>query len=351
MGNIKVLGIDLAKNVFQLHGMDESGKCVLRKRLARAKFIEFMARLPVCVIGLEACGGSHYWARYLKRLGHEVRMMSPQFVKPYVKSNKNDRNDAQGIAEACTRGHMRFVAVKTVEQQDVLMLHRSRELAIKQRTAQANQIRGMLNEYGVILAKGINHIKEVPTLLEEHPDKLTVIARELITHLYEQFKHYDSLVKKYDAWIENLSKDDTMWQELQKIPGVGPLIASAAMATIGDAKVFKNGRELSAYLGLVPKQHSSGEKIRLGGMSKRGDGYMRKLLIQGARNIVMTCERKKDKLSGWVAKQKQRSGFNKAAVALANKNARTIWAMLATGECYRQPKVDSIELDEVICSV
>ena len=337
MKNIKVLGIDLAKNVFQIHGTDAKGKCVLRKRLTRAKFKEFIINLPHCIIGIEACGGAHYWARWFKQNGHEVRMMSPQFVKPYVKSNKNDRNDSEAIAEACTRPRMKFVPIKTVEQQDILMIHRARELAIKQRTAQANQIRGILNEYGVIMAKGINKLNQLIQVIEKNTEKLTPIAIDLIKQLYGQFKVFDGQVTQYDNQLKKLANQNVLCKELQKMQGVGPLIASAMVATIGDAKAFENGREVAAWLGLTPKQYSSGDKIVLGGISKRGDRYMRKMLVQGARTVVKVCEAKKDKLSCWVASKKQRGGFNKAAVALANKNARMIWAIMASGECYRQP--------------
>ena len=338
MKNIKVLGIDLAKNVFQIHGADFKGKCVLRKRLSRTKLIEFVANLTPCVIGIEACGGAHYWARLFKQNGHEVRMMSPQFVKPYVKSNKNDRNDSEAIAEACTRPTMRFVPIKTTDQQDILVIHRARELSIKNRTALANQIRGMLNEYGVIIPQGLSKIRRLAEVIDMNKDKLSAILMGLMTQLHEQFQAQDVQVKKYDHQLEELAKHNSICREVKKMAGVGPLIASAIVATIGDATVFKSGREVSAWLGLTPKQHSSGEKIALGGISKRGDRYMRKLLIQGARTAVKVCDSKKDKLNLWVANKKQRCGFNKAAVALANKNARMIWAIMATGECYRQPK-------------
>jgi transposase len=338
MKNIKVLGIDLAKNVFQIHGTDAKGKCVLRKRLTRTKLMEYVANLSPMIIGIEACGGAHYWARYFKQCGHEVRMMSPQFVKPYVKSNKSDRNDSEAIAEACTRPSMRFVPIKSMEQQDILALHRARELSVKNRTAVSNQIRGLLNEYGITIPQGLSKIRRLTEILETNRDYLSVIVMELITYLHEQFKVCDVQVKKYDRQLEQLAKQSAICNEIQKMPGVGPITATAIVATIGDATVFKNGREVSAWLGLVPRQHSSGEKILLGGISKRGDRYMRKLLIQGARTAVKVCENKTDKLSYWVAKKKQRCGYNKAAVALANKNARMIWAMMATGECYRQPK-------------
>ena len=338
MKNIKVLGIDLAKNVFQLHGTDAKGKCVLRKRLNRANLMEFIANLSPCVIGIEACGGSHYWGRHFKKQGHEVRMMSPHFVKPYVKSNKNDRNDSEAIAEACMRPNMRFVPIKTTDQQDILAIHKARELAIKGRTAQGNQIRGLLNEYGVIIPQGISKLKKLPEIIEINQKQLTPMMIGLIIDLYDLFKVYDAQVKKYDRQLEAQAEQNTVCQEVQKIAGIGPITASAIVATIGDAKAFKNGREVSAWLGLVPKQYSSGEKIVLGGISKRGDRYMRKLMIQGARTAVKVCDKKTDKLSCWVSRKKQRAGFNKAAVALANKNTRMIWAIMATGECYRQPR-------------
>ena len=336
MKNIKVLGIDLAKNVFQIHGADAKGKRVLSKRLSREKLIEFMANLSPCLVGIEACTGAHYWARLFGSMGHTVKMMAPQFVKPYVRSNKNDRNDARGIAEAVTRPDMKFVPIKKVEQQDVLLSHRARELVIKQKTAQANQIRGLLAEYGVIIPKGINHITNMVTILENNKDKLTIKAHQIFMRLYKQFKVYVKQIDAYDKEIEQMTAKDPMCREIMKIEGVGPLTASAVVATIGDAKLFKNGREVSAWLGLVPKQHSSGNTIRLSGITKRGDRYVRKLLINGGRTIVKNCEHKQDKRSIWVADKKHRSGYNKAAVAVANKNARIIWAILASGECYRK---------------
>lgn len=339
MKNIKVLGIDLAKNVFQIHGTDAKGKCVLKKRVSRDGLPAFIAMLPSCLIGIEASGGAHYWARLFSSMGHTVKMMAPQFVKPYVKSNKNDRNDAGGIAEAVTRPDMRFVPIKQIEQQDMLLSHRARELAIKQRTAQSNQLRGLLSEYGVIIPAGIRYIKNMIQILEDNQDKLTSKSREIFVRLYEQFKVYDAQVAMYDKEIETIAKQDVRCKEIMKIEGIGPLTASAAVATIGDAKLFKNGRELSAWLGLVPRQHSSGNKIRLSGISKRGDRYVRTLFVHGARSVVKRCETKTDKRSMWIADKKHRSGYNKASVALANKNARIVWAILATGECYRQSSV------------
>jgi transposase len=232
---------------------------------------------------------------------------------------------------------MKFVAIKTVDQQAILALHRARELFVKQRTAQANQIRGSLQEFGVVIPKGISNIQKLPEILEENQDKLSVAVVALFSDLYTHFKLLDKKVEGFDSQIEKQAKQDPVCSAVMELPGVGPLIASAAVATIGDAKLFKNGREVSAFLGLVPKQRSSGETTRLLGITKRGDRYLRKILIQGARNIVTRCDTKTDGLSVWVADKKQRRGYNKAAVALANKNARIIWALMATGEAYRGP--------------
>ena len=335
MKNITVLGIDLAKNVFQLHGTDPKGKCILKKRLGRESLIEFMAQLPSCLVGIEACGGAHYWARTFQSMGHIVKIMAPQFVKPYVKSNKNDQNDAAGINEAVSRPTMKFVPIKQIEQQDILLMHRCRELLIKQRTALSNQIRGLLAEYGVVIPQGMNQIKILPEILDSNKEKLSTRARCIFTRLHEQFKTLQEQICVYDKEIEQHAHEDVRCKEIQKLNGIGPITASAIVATIGDPNVFKNGREVSAWLGLVPKQHSSGNKVHMGGISKRGDCYVRTLLIHGGRSFVNVCEKKTDKLSLWVADKKHRCGYNKAAVALANKNARIIWAMLATGEAYR----------------
>jgi transposase len=336
MKNIKVLGIDLAKNVFQLHGTNLKGKRVLGKRLSREKLVEFVANIPPCLIGIEACMGAHYWARTFEKMGHIVKIMSPQFVKPYVMANKNDRNDARGIAEAVTRPNMKFVPIKKIEQQDMLLLHRTRELIVKQKTAQSNQIRGLLAEYGIVIPKGLSQIKILPEILEKNNDKLTIRSKEIFMRLHEQFKALDAQLSIYNKELEIFVSQDEQCQEILKIEGIGPITASAVIATISDAKMFKNGREVSAWLGLTPKQNSSGDKTRLTGISKRGDRYVRALLIHGARSIVKNCDKKTDKRSQWIIDKKHRCGYNKAAVALANKNARIIWAILATGECYRK---------------
>jgi transposase len=336
MKDIKVLGIDLAKDVFQLHGNDAKGKKVLIKRLSREKLVEFLSQIKPCTVGIEACIGAHYWARVFGEMDHTVKIMAPKFVKPYVMSNKNDANDARAIAEAVTRPDMRFVAAKTIEQQDVLLLHRAKELAMKHRTALVNQMRGLLLEYGVVISKGISHIKKLLIILEDNQDKLTERSVNIFKKMYEQFKNYNTEVDFYDDEIKCGAKENAICKEIMKIEGVGPITASAIVATVGDAKTFKNGRQMSAWLGLTPKQHSSGNTTRLGGISKRGDGYVRKLLVHGARSVVKTCEKKFDKKSKWVTDKKNHIGYNKACVALANKNARIIWAIMATGECYRK---------------
>jgi transposase len=339
MKHITTLGIDLAKNVFQLHGTDSKGKRVLSKRLTRGKLLEFIAQLKPCLIGVEACGSAHYWAREFMKLGHSVKLMSSQFVKPYIKEGyKNDTNDAAGIAEAVTRPKMKFVAIKTIEQQDTLMLHRARELMVKQRTAQSNQIRGLLAEYGISIPKGLTHIGKLPSILEEgtKEGRLTEQAKTVFTQLYDHFKLIDEQVNQYEKQIIQSVKESPACQQIMEIEGIGPITASAAVASIGDVRVFKKGRELSAWMGLVPRQSSSGGKERLLGISKRGDKYLRKLFIHGARSVLKVCDNKTDKRSEWIKDKKARCGHNKAAVALANKNVRIVWAMLTSGEDYRK---------------
>lgn len=334
--DITVLGIDLAKDVFQLHGTDKNGKTVLKKRLTRSKLIEFVSNLKPCLIGMEACGGSHYWARLFQSFGHMVKLMAPQFVKPYVKSNKNDMNDAEGINEAVTRPSMRFVSIKSESQQETLALHKAREQMKKQRTALANQMRGLLAEFGVVIKKGISKVKKLTEILDSYKDKLSQSIIETIERLLEIFKSIDKEVQYYEKKIESQIITDPICKEILKISGVGVLTCSALTASIGNASDFKNGREVSAWLGLTPKQHSSGNKVRLGGISKRGDKYLRSLLVHGARSELNRCADKIDKKSEWAKKLKDRCGHNKACVALANKNARIIWAIMSTGECYNE---------------
>ena len=333
---ITSVGIDLAKNVFQVHAVDERGKTVLRRQLRRDQMAAFFANLPPCLIGMEACGSAHYWARTLQSFGHTARLMSPQFVKPYVKSNKNDVADAEAICEAVARPNMRFVPVKSVEQQAVLSLHRVRQGFVKARTAQANQIRSLLGEFGLIMPAGISHIaKRVPDLLEDTSNPLPGSLRQLITRLTEHLKDLDQLVDEFETQIKAWHRSSELSMRLEKIPGIGPLGASALVASIADATSFDNGRQLSAWLGLVPRQHSSGGKPTLLGISKRGDVYLRTLLIHGARSAILAAQRKAVNTNVWLAGLLDRRHPNVAAVALANKNVRTVWALLAHGRQFR----------------
>ena len=326
---VTTIGFDLAKNVFQVHGVDERGHVVVRKQLRRDQVATFFANLPACLIGMEACGSAHHWARKLQGLGHRVRLISPQFVKPYVKSNKNDAADAEAICEAVTRPNMRFVPIKTMEQQAVLSVHRVRQGFVKARTAQANQIRGLLTEFGLVLPQGINNVmSRVPQLIVDAATDLPASMRQLVERLLENMKVLDRQVKELEAQIKAWHLGSELSRKLEKIPGIGALSASALVASIADARSFKNGRQLAAWLGLVPKQDSSGGKPKLLGMSKRGDTYLRTLLIHGARSAIVAAQ-KKGKPNVWLSGLLNRRHPNIAAVALANKNARTIWALLA----------------------
>jgi transposase len=332
---VTTIGIDLAKNVIQVHGVDERGKAVLRKQLKRAQVAAFFANLPPCLIGMEACGSAHHWARKLETLGHTVKLMAPQFVKPYVKTNKNDAADAEAICEAVARPTMRFVPVKNGEQQAVLALHRARQGFVKARTAQANQIRGLLAEFGIVIPQGIGHIaKRLPEILEDGENELPGAFRQLLDRLGDHLKELDRQVGELEVQIQSWHREHEASQKLAQIPGIGPITASALVASIGDAKSFENGRQLAAWLGLVPRQHSSGGKQVLLGISKRGDTYLRTLLIHGARAVIRVAEHKAAHADSWLARLMGRRNKNVAAVALANKNARTAWALLAHGRDY-----------------
>jgi transposase len=315
--------------VFQIHAVDERGKTALKKQLKRGQVAELFANLPVCLIGMEACGSAHHWARKLAGFGHTVRLMAPQFVKPYVKTNKNDAADAEAICEAVSRPNMRFVPIKNIEQQSVLALHRVRQSFVKARTAQSNQIRGLLAEFGLVVPVGIANIaKRVPELIEDATNELTGSVRLLIARLMDHLKELDRQVDELEAQIKSWHRASDASCKLEKVPGIGPITASALVATIGDAKNFDGGRQMAAWLGLVPRQHSTGGKSNLLGMSKRGDTYLRTLLIHGARSVIFRAQQKVDKV-GWLNELVQRRNKNVAAVALANKNARIIWALLA----------------------
>jgi transposase len=326
---ITTIGLDLAKNVFQVHGVNERGKAVLRKQLKRDQVAPFFANLPPCLVGIEACASSHHWARKLQALGHTVRLMAPQFVKPYVKSNKNDAADAEAICEAVSRPSMRFVPIKNVEQQSVLSLHRVRQGFVRARTAQANQIRGLLGEYGLVVPQGIAYITQrVPSLIEDAETELPGTFRLLIQRLLDHLKALQEQVDEIEVQIKAWHRASEASQRLEKVPGIGPLTASALVASIGDAKNFDNGRQFAAWLGVVPRQHSSGGKPTLLGMSKRGDAYLRTMLIHGARSVIYRATQRAD-ADSWLVKLTTRRNKNVAAVAMANKTARTVWALLA----------------------
>jgi transposase len=333
---VTTLGIDLAKSTFRFHGVDGRGTVVLRRQLTRKQMLPFLARLSPCLVGMEACADAHYWAREIEKLGHTIRLMSPHFVAPYRKSQKNDGNDAAAICEAVGRPSMRFVPAKSAAQQDVQALHRIRFQLIKWRTALANEIRGLLGEYGIVVAKGIGPLRrQLPIILENGETQLSDLFREMLGEMAERFKLVDQRIRQYDLKVEQVFRQDERCQRLAKVEGVGSLIATALVAAVGNAREFKNGRELSAWLGLVPRQHSSGDRNVLLGISKRGDRYLRTLLVHGARAVVRVVECHRDHRSVAINRLKLKHGPNVAAVALANHNARVLWTLLTRGEEYR----------------
>ena len=341
MNNVTVLGIDLAKDIFQLHGVDKDGKEVFSKKLRRNKLAAYVANFKPCLIGMEACGGSHYWSRCFRDFGHDVKMMSPQFVKPYVKGNKNDANDAQACCEAVTRPSMRFVPIKTIEQQDIQLLHRVRSRLISQRTALTNQIRGLLAEYGIVVAKSIASLRRrLPEILDEEVNELTVSGKEIFQELYDELCSLTERIDKYEQKVKNLSKHDERCKILETIPGIGKLTSTAFVAAVGNAEVFDKGRQLSAWLGLVPKEHSSGGKTRLLGISKRGDRYLRSLFVHGGRSVVKTVKGKTDRHSLRIQKLIERCGVNKTVVAISNRNVRIAWALLKNNTIFDPNYID-----------
>lgn len=339
---VAIVGLDIAKYVFQLHGTDRDGRVVLRRRLRRQEVIPFFANLTPCLVGLEACGGAHYWARRLSAAGHTVRLIAPQFVKPFVKSNKNDANDAEAICEAVGRPNMRFVPGKSVEQQDIQLLHRVRSRLVSCRTQLANQVRGLLMEYGIILPRQIGQLRRgLPEILEDESNELTSLSRRLLVSLYHELVDLDSKIEQMEKELRVLYAASEPCQRIAAVEGIGLLSATALIAALSDGRVFQNGRQFAAWLGLVPRQHSSGGKARLFSISKRGDPYLRTLLIHGARSVVYRACRKKDVRSVWIADKQRRLGTSKACVAVANKNARIVWSLIARGQPYRVPGVVS----------
>lgn len=336
MKSLSIIGIDLAKNIFQVHGSDSRGRRLFSKRVRRDKLVGFVSELPRCVLAMEACGGAHYWSRVFIRLGFEVRMIAPQFVKPFVKSNKNDSNDAEAICEASQRQSMRFVPVKSIQQQDIQSLHRIRQMRVAHRVALVNEARGLFAEYGVVMSLGVKGFREgLKRIIEESEiGDVTMRMKIEAQRALSRFVTLQEEILQYDRDLKEIADSDESSRRIQQIRGVGPLTATAVLASIGNASNFKNGREFAAWAGLVPKQSSSGGKTKLLGISKRGDRYLRTLLIHGARASLITSVKREDRTSLWARALVERRGLNKASVALANKNARVIWALLAKKQDY-----------------
>lgn len=334
---LKRIGIDLAKQVFQVHGVDSHEQVKCRKQLKRHQVLEFFCQLEPCLVVMEACGSAHYWARELRTQGHEVRLIAPQFVKPYVKSGKNDANDAEAICEAGSRPSMRYVEVKSAEQQAGQSVHRIRSRVVRSRTALVNEVRGLLAEFGLTEPrKGVAAARELlRQAIDTQDNGLPDPMRELLRGLSEELRGHDERLANLDKLIQRQVREDDRVKRLMEIEGVGPISATALVSAVGDARQFLSGRQFAAWLGLVPSQHSSGGKERLGSISKRGDKYLRTLLIHGARAVLNRCQEKTDKRSDWLNKLLCRRNKNIATVALANKNARIIWAILSKGETYQ----------------
>ena len=328
MNNVTTVGIDLAKNVFSLHGVDERGKTLLRKTVSRAKLAALVAQLPPCLIGMEACSGAHEWARRFSAFGHTVRLMAPKFVAPYRKGGKNDGNDAEAICEAVSRPNMLFVPVKSIEQQALLTLHRVRLGFIEERTATINRVRGLLMEFGAVLPQRAIEVRRgAATLLDTVP----ALAARAIRDLLEHIQLLETRIHDYEREIEAHAKRDERALRIQALSGIGPVTASAIVATVQEAKEFHSGRQFAAWLGLTPKQFSTGGKTRLGRITAKGDPYLRTLLIMGARSVLQTASRRKDRLARWALGVRERRGYHRACVAIAAKHARILWAMLSKG--------------------
>jgi transposase len=332
MDKITTVGIDLAKNVFSVHGVDARGRVVLRKTVSRARLVELVASLPPCLIGLEACSGAHEWARRFQGLGHTVRIMAAKFVVPYRQNGKNDGNDAEAICEAVARAKTRFVPVKSVEQQAILTLHRVRQGFVGERTATINRTRGLLAEFGVVLPQKVNPLKRG---LARALEGLPVLAQRALADLREHLALLESRIAHYDRELTCMARADESARRLTALRGVGPITALATIATVGQAHEFRNGRQFAAWLGMVPRQYSTGGKTRLGPITRRGDPYLRTLFILGARAVLRAAARRTDRLSRWALALKARRGYHKACVAIAAKNARIVWALLAKGEAFR----------------
>jgi transposase len=335
MGKVTTIGLDLAKHVFQVHGVDAEGATVLRKQLRRAQVVAFFSRLPRCVVGMEACGTAHYWARELRALGHEVRLMPAQYVKAYVRRNKNDAADAAAICEAVVRPTMRFVAVKTAEQQAAVLLHRGRERLVRQRTGLVNALRAHLAEFGIIAPQGLRNVGRLIAIVRDENDaQLPDLARQVLEVLAGQIEQLEAAVAAIEKQLLAWHKSNPVSQRLATIPGIGPIIATAIAVTVTEPSGFRSGREFAAWLGLVPRQNSTGGKVRLGGISKRGNRYLRRLLINGAcANLLRS---KATNADPWVIGLRRRRPSLVVAVALANKTARIAWAVMQRKENYQR---------------
>jgi transposase len=338
MQAITTIGLDIAKSVFQVHGVDAQGGVVIRRQLKRRFVLAFFQKLPPCLVGIEACASSHHWSREIKALGHTVRLMPPAYVKPYVKRQKNDAADAEAICEAVTRANMRFVATRTPEQQSCLMLHRTRHLFIRQQTAVINAIRAHLAEFGIVAPVGRNGVEELLNVVADPADKrVPEVARMCLAALGAQLHRIKEQILAFDRMIAAWHRSNEVSRRLDAIPGVGPMLATALVASVADPKVFRSGRNFSAWIGLVPKQHSSGGKDRLGSISKQGDRYLRSLFMAGALAVIRYARINGAKHRPWLTALLVRRPTKVAAIALANKIARMVWAMMARGERYKEP--------------
>jgi len=336
MNNIQTLGIDLAKNSFSLVGMNAHGKVVLRKTLSRKKLLAFIAQLNPCFIAMEACSGAHHWAREFKLLGHQVAIIAAKFIEPFRTGGKNDNNDAEAICEAAMRPNIWHVPVKTAEQQAVMTLHRVRQGLVKERTSMINQLRGLLSEFGIIIPKGRYSLHDViGDILEDADNKLPHLAREMTSNLWLRIKQANEQILSYDRALSKQVREDSVAKRLMTIPGVGEQVATAVTANVPDPRLFKNSRQFCAWLGLVPRQFTTGGKIRLGRITKRGDKYLRMCLVHGARAVMANLREKEDKVSCWIRELIARRGYLKAAVALAARNARLIWTLMVKQEDYK----------------
>ena len=338
MQSITTIGLDIAKSVFQVHGVDADGNVILRRQLKRRYVLAFFGKVPPCLVGIEACASSHHWSRELKALGHTVRLMPPAYVKPYVKRQKNDAADAEAICEAVTRANMRFVATKTPEQQSGLMLHRTRHLFIRQQTAVINAIRAHLAEFGIVAPVGRNGVEQLLDVVANPSDKrVPEIARACLAALGAQLRRFKEQILDFDRMIRAWHRSSEMSMRLDDCPGVGPALATALVATVADPKAFRSGRNFSAWIGLVPKQHSSGGRDKLGSISKQGDRYLRGLFVAGALAVIRYAKIHGTGHRPWLTSLLARRPTKVAAIALANKIARMAWAMMAKGERYKEP--------------